>query len=395
MLQFFSSRWRFAVFFALINLILGNSYSYSFIRPVIEKNYGINSALSGIPLIALLVSFCVLMFLNNRIVAKYGNITTFYIGLVVLAVGYIGSGFVDNIFLLTLFFGIISGAGIGILYSSTLIATGLWFPDKKGLAMGITTSGFGLSPLFVTFVFRQLINDYGLQKMFLILGTISTFLIFVIVTQIRLPPKTSYKAVSLEGQTTKEMVGSSLFWVIYSCFTIAMLSGLIVVGTTSPLAVEMLGISKSDTAYLVAFLALPNFFGRIFYGYLTSHFSLFKIGLFSFFLTVIASSCIALGLTTNLFSFLIAMIIIWSSFGGWLSLSPTAIAKFFGVKCYALNYGLTFTGYGIGGLIGIFVSSYIQIITGKYSSGFWLIAILSLVGMIIIHFFTSQKSIST
>ena len=120
MLNILTSRWKYAIIFALVNLILGNSYSYSFIRPVIEKEFGINSALSGIPLIALLVSFCVLMFFNSNIVAKFGNIKTFYIGLAVLAVGYIGSGFVNNIELLTLFFGVISGAGIGILYSSTL-----------------------------------------------------------------------------------------------------------------------------------------------------------------------------------------------------------------------------------------------------------------------------------
>lgn len=392
MLNILTSRWKYAIIFALINLILGNSYSYSFIRPVIEKEFGINSALSGMPLIALLISFCVLMFFNSNIVAKFGNIKTFYIGLAVLAVGYIGSGFVNNIELLTLFFGVISGAGIGILYSSTLIATGLIFPDKKGLAMGITTSGFGLSPLFVTFVFSHLIANFGLSKMFLYLGSVSSVLILILITQIKIQQPQSLKSQKLEGLDTQQMLSNNLFWAIYLCFTIAMMSGLIVVGTTAPLAIEILGMSKANTAFLVAFLALPNFFGRIFYGFLTSKFQLKTIGLVSFLLTAIASAGIASGIVNNLPLFGLSMAIIWSSFGGWLSLSPTAIAKFFGAKHYAKNYGLTFTGYGLGGLIGIFVTSYIQTVHGNYATGYWIITALSSFGMIITLWLKSEQN---
>jgi MFS transporter, OFA family, oxalate/formate antiporter len=393
MLRFFNSRWIYAVIFSCINLILGNSYSYSFIRPVIETKFQIGSDLSALPLIASLLSFCTLMFFNSRIVARFGNIKTFWLGLFLLALGYIGSGFVNDIYSLTLFFGIIAGSGVGVLYSSTLIATGLWYPDKKGLAIGITTSGFGLSPLFITFIFRDLIANFGLSNKFLYLGFVSSALIAILITRIKLPDVSSNKDITvLEGCTTKEMIKKRLFWVVYFCFTIAMVSGLIVVGTTAPLAMELVYISKDQTAFLVAFLALPNFFGRIFYGLLSTKFDLKQIAFLSFLFTTITSTLIATRVASSFPIFIFCMITIWFSFGGWLSLSPASIAKFFGAKNYAKNYGLTFTGYGIGGLIGLFVSSYVKSIYGNYSSGYWLVVFLSLIGMIL-TFFLQQENV--
>lgn len=85
--------------------------------------------------------------------------------------------------------------------------------------------------------------------------------------------------------------------------------------------------------------------------------------------------------------FMITFSLLWLSLGGWLSIAPTATAQFFGTIHYSKNYGILFTGYGVGALLGNLMSGKIRDIFGSYIFNFYITAILSIIGIIIILFY--------
>jgi MFS family permease len=82
-------------------------------------------------------------------------------------------------------------------------------------------------------------------------------------------------------------------------------------------------------------------------------------------------------------AYTIGFTILWGCFGGWLTIAPTATASLFGIKDYAKNYGLVFTAYGVGAVIGGIVSSQIKDIMGAFQSFFLVVATLALIGIIV------------
>ena len=75
--------------------------------------------------------------------------------------------------------------------------------------------------------------------------------------------------------------------------------------------------------------------------------------------------------------------VLWMCLGGWLAIAPTTTGIFFGKKHYAQNYGLVFTAYGAGAILGTLLSGNIKDITGSYLGAFPIVAGLAILGMII------------
>ncbi|MEM4501346.1 MAG: hypothetical protein QW512_04365, partial [Thermofilaceae archaeon] len=81
--------------------------------------------------------------------------------------------------------------------------------------------------------------------------------------------------------------------------------------------------------------------------------------------------------------YLISFALLWLVFGGWLAIAPAGTSTFFGLKHLGTNYGIIFTGYGAGALIGPTLASYLQTITGSYSPAFLTTAVLAVIGLMV------------
>jgi len=75
--------------------------------------------------------------------------------------------------------------------------------------------------------------------------------------------------------------------------------------------------------------------------------------------------------------------ILWLNLGGWLAIAPTATAFFFGMKHYGKNYGIVFTAYGVGAILGNILSGFVRDLTGSYVSVFPWVMALAVVGLAI------------
>lgn len=151
-------------------MFLGTVYSYSVFRVSLEDVFMIGSALSGLPYMFALAFYAVFMLIIGKYMRDYHPRTLLFVGGYLVALSWILSSFVGNIYVLTLTYGLIGGAGVGIAYGVIMNIIAQWFPDKKGLATGLVLLGFGLSPLVTAPLARTLVESFGVMETFLILG---------------------------------------------------------------------------------------------------------------------------------------------------------------------------------------------------------------------------------
>ncbi|MEM6434468.1 MAG: MFS transporter, partial [Cyanobacteria bacterium P01_D01_bin.115] len=82
-------------------------------------------------------------------------------------------------------------------------------------------------------------------------------------------------------------------------------------------------------------------------------------------------------------TYLIAFCLFWFCLGGWLAMAPAITLRLFDPENYAQNYGLVFSAYGVGALIGTLTAGQIRDWFGSYTYAFYPMAFLAVVGIVI------------
>ncbi|MBZ4654199.1 MAG: sugar phosphate permease, partial [Peptococcaceae bacterium] len=154
-------RWLYIPLGIIIFMCLGTVYSWSVFRKPLENLFNIGATQSGLPYMLFLASYAILMLISGGFIDKYTPKTIIIVGGIVVGFGWILSGYAWNINVLSITYGIIAGGGVGIVYGVPIAVISKWFPDKKGLAVGLTLLGFGLSPFVTAPLAKWLIDFYG------------------------------------------------------------------------------------------------------------------------------------------------------------------------------------------------------------------------------------------
>jgi OFA family oxalate/formate antiporter-like MFS transporter len=387
-----SGRWLYVVIGLILNLCLGTVYAWSVFRKPVEKFFSIGATQSLMPFILFLAFFAILMPFGGRLIQKLGPKIVGIIGGALVGIGWIASGFANNILLLDITYGVVAGAGVGLIYGGPIAVSTKWFPDWKGLAVGLTLFGFGASALVTAPLAQSFINSKGVLPTFLILGIAFIVILILGSLLLKVPPadwkpagwKPSAKAAVSQDFTTKQMLKKSSFYGLWICYIIGALAGLMAIGISSPVGQEIVKLTPATAAVMVSIFAVFNGIGRPIFGWLTDKINPRNSALVSFVLIGLA----ALGMwkfagegNTVLYAFCFSAL--WLSFGGWLAIAPTATATFFGNKDYSTNYGIVFTAYGVGAIVGNLIAGQIRDLTGSYTNAFLPVAILAIIGIII------------
>lgn len=103
----------------------------------------------------------------------------------------------------------------------------------------------------------------------------------------------------------------------------------------------------------------------------------------SYVMIIFASGLMLFANEGDLIIFIISFSIFWFNLGGWLAIAPSATMKLYGSKHYSQNYGLVFTAYGIGAVVGVSLSGMLLEKFSGYSALFYLVGALSITGLII------------
>jgi len=380
----------------LINVCLGSIYAFSVFRKPLEALWEITSSQSGYPFMVFLAIFAITMPLAGNLIARWGPKNTAMLGGLLAGTGWVAASFSADIATLTILYGVIGGVGVGIVYGCPIAVVAKWFPQQSGLAIGSTVMGFGVSALLIAPLMKAMIHhpEIGILHTFLYLGIAFIVIIMLLAQLLRFPPaewapaeitttSTAMTAIPTLNFSRRDMLKSSSFYALWATYTIGCLAGLMAIGIASPVGTEIAKLDATMTAFAVSLFAVFNGLGRPIFGAVTD-----KLGPKH---TAIASFAMILGVSLlmsffgqdNAILYLFAFCVLWMCLGGWLAIAPTSTGIFFGKKHYAQNYGLVFTAYGAGAILGTLLSGSIKDITGSYLNTFPIVAGLSILGMII------------
>jgi MFS family permease len=352
--------------------------------------------------------FALTMPLVGKYIEKMGPRKVGMVGGVIVGLGWILASFATSPMSLALLYGFVAGVGVGIAYGCPITTSARWFPDKRGLAVGLTLLGFGFSAFVTGKVADLLTANVGIFNTFRFLGM--GFLVLIVVLSMFLVfppagwcprgwnPPAAVAGISKVDFTREEMIKTKTFIGLWVCYTIGALAGLMAIGVAKPAGMEVAanaGIGELTAGVMMTNLILPfaicNAGGRPLFGTLTDKLTPPRVAILSYILIIIASLLVYLN-PTSISMYTIAFSLLWLCLGGWLAIAPAATASYFGTKDYARNYGLVFTAYGVGAIIGNLMAGAAKDILGGYVNVFPYVAALSLFGIVVAFVTLRQPS---
>lgn len=384
------ARWLYVILGLVIMMALGTVYSWSVFRLPVEALYNVGAAQSGLPYMTALSFYSLFMFLTGRFFNTWSPRKTILTGVLLVSIGWILSAFAPNIQILTVTYGVISGAGVGIVYGAPLAVVTRWFPEKKGLVIGLVLLGFGLSPLLTAPLARALVEQYGVTKTFLILGVVFGVLLPVLAMPFKYPGiddaevgEASRANAGARDMTSAEMVKSANFKGLYFNFIIGTMIGLTMIGLTNSIGIELVGMAQKDVVLFISVFAVFNGVGRPVFGWLTDRLSAKTAMLLSYAQIITAAVLMLSAKNGSVGLFAAAFSLFWFNVGGWLAIAPTATNNMYGPKHYSQNYGIVFTAYGIGAVLGVSSSGLLLDTFHNYDYIFYLVIASCLIGALL------------
>ena len=387
-----SGRWLFVVLGLIMNVCLGAVYAYSiFLGPVRNEFPDISAFQANLPFMVFLAFFAILMFFGGRVMEKLGPRKLGIIGGIIVGLGWFLAAYAPNIWVLVLTYGVIAGSGVGLVYGCPVTMGAKWFPDKKGLAVGLMLAGFGGSALITGKIANALIPAYGLSSTFMYFGVAFGVILIVLSLPFRFPVagwtpegwKPAAGTVASTDFTPGEMVKTGTFWGLFLCFIIGAVAGLMAIGISKPVGNEIIKISGETAATLVRVFAIFNAVGRPLFGFLTDKITPRNAAVVNLVIILAVSLIMIMAKEGDTTLYTASFIGFWLCLGGWLAIAPAATATFFGMKSYARNYGVVFFAYGIGAIVGGIISGQAKDVFGTYTYAFYPTAALALVGLIL------------
>jgi MFS family permease len=386
-----SGRWLYVLLGLVMNVCLGAVYAYSIFLGPVKKAFNSSASLSILPFMVFLAFFAILMFFGGRLMEKLGPRNVSIIGGVIVGLGWLLSSFATNIWFLILTYGVIAGSGVGLVYGCPIAVGAKWFPDKKGLAVGLIVAGFGGSALITGKIANAMIPSVGLSTTFLYFGIAFGMILFILSLPLKFPAagwipkgwKPSAGAAAAVNFTPGEMVKTGTYWGLFLCFIVGAIAGLMAIGISKPVGNEIIKISGETAATLVGVFACFNALGRPIFGLLTDKITPRYAAMLNLAIILMVSLVMITAKEGDTNLYVISFVGFWMCLGGWLAIAPTATATFFGMQNYARNYGVVFFAYGLGAIIGGIISGQAKDVFGTYTFAFYPTAVLALVGMVL------------
>ncbi|PIT85170.1 hypothetical protein COU36_04805 [Candidatus Micrarchaeota archaeon CG10_big_fil_rev_8_21_14_0_10_59_7] len=353
----------------LINLMLAITYTWSVFTDPLAETYGWTHTEVQLAFSVMLAMFAIAMIPAGIIQDRKGPKLVAFVGGILIGLGFVATAlFATSPLVLYITYGVLCGAGVGLAYVTPIAAGVKWFEKKKGLISGILVFGFGFGSLILAPVAQKLIETQGISQTFLILGVVISTLVCLGALLLRNPPEQKGVA-AFSGRTEfspMEILGSREFWMLWVMFAFSAAAGLMVIGNIASFAklsfTSVHGMDKAAAASLavwaVGILAVFNGAGRIFAGWLSDRIGRPRTMSLMFGLQALLLWSVLFTSGLSPWALFVSMAFIGLCFGANFSLFPSATADAFGTKNMGVNYGLVFTSYGFGGILGPLVMAF-------------------------------------
>ncbi|MDI9409622.1 MAG: OFA family MFS transporter, partial [Candidatus Pacebacteria bacterium] len=343
-----------------------------------------------------------------------------------LVLAGIGAG-MHQLWLMCLGAGVIGGIGLGVGYISPVSLLIKWFPDRRGVAVGMAIMGFGGGAMIGSPLASLLMTNWlgtpaqpAIWQTLIVLGLI--YFVFMLVASLnyRLPPSQWQPKGWVKPDFTKSLMTARSvhvnhahrtvqFWLLWFMLFFNVSAGISILAIASNMFQKLFGgklIGLPDLGYgalsvdqqavvagigagFVGALSIGNILGRIFWAGLSDrigrkqvYYIFFGIGLLLYIFTPLFAS---MGIQ---FMFVAGLFVIISMYGGGFASLPAYIADLFGTTFVGAIHGRILTAWSAAGVVGTFIIPYVvnnRIDAGldlglAYSVTFYILAGFLLIG---------------
>jgi OFA family oxalate/formate antiporter-like MFS transporter len=381
-----TNRWLPVVGGILMNLALGSLYAWSVFVLPLEKEFGWTRADTSWVYTIAIVVFALSFIAGGRIQDLKGPKICAFIGGVLVSLGFFLSSYTSSLFFLYTTFGFIVGLGNGFGYATPIPVASKWFPDKRGLVVGLMVGGYGAGSAILGPLAIRLIAGVGWRATFQILGIVF-FIMTMIGTMLLKNPPAGYRPPNWQPKpgaaaggfdfTTREMLATSTFYFMWIAYCLGTTAGQMAISQLVPFAGSA-GLGALASTLVLPVSASGNAGGRILSGWMSD-----RLGRLSTIKTMILISAVAmpalfLWRQQALLFFVLVAVVYWC-YGTQLSVFASTTADFYGTKSLGLNYGVLFTAWGAAGILGPAIAGRTFVASGDYRVAFYTAGALALV----------------
>jgi len=409
-LKLFYGWWIVAVSLVVLLITLGLGY-YSFgvfFKPLITEFGWSRATLSGAMSIFLL-AWGLTCPLVGRLTDRYGSRGLIIVGAIALGTSFCLLSLTKALWHLYLLYACAGAASATCSEIPVSAAVANWFKKRRGIAMGITTTGIGFGGLFLAPSVSFFILNFDWQATFFVMGLLTWAVILPLVAPIMrtrpqeigllpdgergldgagasesLPQQSSAASderSNLNNRPTAISIRTRKLWLTGFAFSLVSFGIIGVIIHEVPFIIDM-GVPLATAATVLGLTAGIGILGKLSFGYFADRFSSKWVTL----------ACIALqagGVVILMHSRSLGMVwafVIVFAFGsgGMNTLRPLVIAELFDIDSFGRTFGLTELIRRFGAAAGPFVVGYIFDITGSYHYAFITIITAYLVGMMVL-----------
>ncbi|MCZ0737447.1 oxalate/formate MFS antiporter [Phreatobacter sp. AB_2022a] len=284
----------------------------------------------------------------------------------------------------------VGGIGVGCIYATCINNALKWFPDRRGLAVGLTAGGYGAGSAATILPIAAMIESSGFQSAFLFFGILQGTIAFIAAWFLRAPEKSEVKVSDKVFQTRRdytltEAMNTKLFWLMFFMFICVVTGGMMAVAQLGVIAQDLGVKNYNVNLYFFTMAALPlalmldrimNGISRPLFGWISDNIGREKTMLVAF--TIEGLGIIALGyFGHNPYAFLILSGVVFLAWGEVYSLFSALAGDAFGTKHIGKIYGVLYCAKGIGALF-VPVGNLLMEATGTWASVLYTVAAMDL-----------------
>ncbi len=400
--------WIVLILLLVIGIIgFGTRFSFGVFFKSMQEDFGWSRASTSGVFSAYMALSAVFVILAGWALDRYGprvvlTVMGFFTGLGLLLTSQVSSPW--HLFVT---YSLLLAIGTGGLYTTTMATVSRWFIKRRGLALGIASSGMGIGMMVMPPFAAYLISGYGWKPSFLIIGLMALFIVIPCALLLRrapgemaTPPKgerleaTSHSSPEQqyhnepEGLSLPQAVKTRNFRLIFPIFLLSSFCLFVVMTHLVPHAID-LGITSMQAASLLSFIGGGNVLGRLLMGRVSD--SIGRKRAYLICPLLMAGAMLWLIQSSDLWMFYLFAIVFGFSFGSSGPISSAFIAEAFGLRHVGVILGVTDVGWQVGAALGPVLAGYMFDISGSYVSAFIAGMIASLVAAILILFLKTPK----
>src|SRR3954466_12165941 len=255
------TRWAQLVFGIICMVMIANlQYGWTLFVNPIDQKYHWGRAAIQVAFTIFVLTETWLVPIEGYLIDKFGPKIMVCGSGALVAIAWVINSVADSLFLLYVG-AAIGGIGAGVIYGGSVGNALKWFPDRRGLAAGLTAAGFGAGSALTVIPIANMIATSGYQAAFLWFGLGQGLVVIVVALLLRAPatgevpaPSSGVIQQTRRDYTPVEALKTPVFYVMYLMFVMVGAGGLMAVAQLAPIAKDF---QVADTPVSLVGLTLP------------------------------------------------------------------------------------------------------------------------------------------